>query len=406
MEQNYFYKSQHELILSPSEEESSPYLHRFSHQLPTELIQSFGPTHISLPFPLHLSIVLQEKHVMTAKTEIGWLHQGIEKAFESVPWKTAPSFATRINPIVPAPIALGFVLSLEKILHVDEKIPKLAQDYRLLMLECARIFHHLRVIHQTVALIAPYALIQFSAHTLSLAKELQTTINYDQNNQPRWEIGGITQPIYQTWIHELQKDANAISKAMHLLKRSILEESQIQKRLTGIGVMTKENTLSFGITGPCLRACGLGDDLRKSHPYFNYFSYTPMIFTQKDGDAWSRFKIRLNEIEASFNIVQKIIHVLLQEIKDAESISIPNVFEQGDAHSVPPGMQTSHIESPEGELAITIVSNGKDVPCRVRIRTPSFFNAAAISAFLKNADIDDIVLIILSLGITGLEVDR
>ncbi len=413
MERNYFYKSHHELILSPSEEEVNPYLqtqspywHRLNRRAPTELIQSFGPTNISLPFPLHLSLLLQEKYVTTAKVEIGWLHQGIEKAFESVPWKIAPSFATRVNPVVPAPIALGFILSLEKLWQIDEKIPKLAQSYRLLMLECARIFHHLRTIHQTIAMIAPYALVQASAHAVGLAQSLQTFINYDETSQPRWEIGGVTSPIYQTWTQQLQKNVNAASKAVHLLKRGLSEESQIEKRLTAIGVMTKENAVSFGLTGPCLRASGVDDDLRRSHPYFNYFSYTPTVFTEKNGDAWARFKIRLKETESSLSIIQKIIHDMLKEINRAESITIPSALSVNCEEASMLGMQTSHIESPEGELAITIVSNGKHVPYRVRMRTPSFFHTAALSAFLQNADIDDVALIIYSLGITGLEVDR
>lgn len=413
MEQKYFYKSHHELILSPSDEEhhsyrqrQSDYLHRFQRKLPTELVQSFGPTHISLPFPLHLSILLQEKHVAAVKAEIGWLHQGIEKAFESISWKAGPSFATRINPVVPAPIALTFILSLEKILLIDGKIAKLAQDYRLLMLECARIFHHLQVIHQTISLIAPLAIIQSSTHALKIAQTLQTLINYDQNKNPRWEVGGISEPIYQTWIQQLQKDANATSKAVHILKKSILEEAQIEKRLTGIGVITKESALSFGLTGPTLRACGVADDLRRSHPYFNYFIEAPTVCTQKQGDAWARFKVRLSEIETSFAVVQKIIHKILKEMKAAASLIIPCEPIWNDEQIVTPGMQTASIESPEGELSVTIVSHGKDTPYRVRLRTPSFFHTAALSAFLQNADIDDVVLIILSLGITGLEVDR
>ena len=384
----------------------SAYLHRFRRQLPTELMQSFGPTHISLPFPLHLSIWLQEKNITTVKAEIGWLHQGMEKAFETIPWKTGPAFATRINPLVPAPIALTFILSLEKTLQIERKILKLAQDYRVLMLECARIFHHLNVIHQTVSLIAPYALIQSSAHALKMAQILQTLVNHDQDNLPRWEVGGISKPIYKIWIQQFQKEANATSKAIHILKRSVLEEAQIEKRLTGIGVLSKESALSFGLTGPTLRACGVADDLRRSHPYFNYFSYAPAICTQKYGDAWSRFNVRLNEVETSFVVVQKIIHEILKEMKAAESLIIPYESIWNDEQTIIPGMQTASIESPEGELSVTIVSHGKNVPYRVRLRTPSFFHTAAISAFLQNADIDNVVLIILSLGITGLEVDR
>jgi NADH-quinone oxidoreductase subunit D len=413
MKQNYFYKSYHELILSPSEEEmhgnkqtQSVYRQRFKPNFSTELRQSFGPTHISLPFPLHLSILLQEKSITAVKTEIGWLHQGIEKAFEATSWKTGPSFATRTNPLVPAPIALTFILSLEKILQIDEKIQELAQDYRVLMLECARIFHHLNVINQTVSLIAPYALIKLSEKALNMAQNMQTLANHDQNNSPRWQIGGIRNPIYQAWIQQFQREANTTSKVIHNLKRNVLQELQIEKRLTGIGVITKDSALSFGITGPTLRACSIADDLRRSHPYFNYFSYAPAICTQKQGDAWARLNVRFDEIETSFQIVQKIIQVILKEMKGSESLAIPHEFTWNKEQTVLPGMETASIESPEGELSISIVSHGTDVPYRVRLRTPSFFHTAALSVFLKNADIDDVVLIILSLGITGLEVDR
>ncbi|MDA0712723.1 MAG: hypothetical protein O2897_01910 [bacterium] len=401
--QNYHHPNNNTLISKPNEQNtsvhplsSSTYLRAFEQQVSVDKLFFFAPTHIALPLPLHLSFVLKEKLLSQVRVEIGWLHQGIEKTFETIPWKNGALFAGRINPLVSAPVALAFILAVEQLLDITNKISETEQNYRIAVLECSRIYHHHRVIGQIINQLAFHSINRDSAKLLKVIEKILALLLSHENQSSAFCIGGSNRIFSDLDKETLPVLIDKAAKLNHMLFTRINDETNLKKRLTAIGIISKESALSLGLTGPTLRACGIFDDLRISHPYFNYRIHIPNIITETAGDAWARFSIRVHEISASFTILEKIC----PEIFKGEPI--PDF----DSSKIPKGTQTAYTESPEGEMAITIVSDEESCPYRVRLRTASFALTSALPLILNKADIDDVILIILSLGITGLEVDR
>lgn len=400
---NHQFSASDTLIVAPNEENtslhplsSSAYTRAFEHQIAPDKLFFFAPTHIALPIPFHLSFELKEKLLSQIRVEIGWLHQGIEKAFETITWSNGAVFASRINPIIPASATLGFILAVEKLLGIETKITDTEQNYRVAVLECSRIYHHHRIINQIINQLTLHSMMQESAELLKLIEQIQASLLNDANLLSSLCIGGSRRIFSDLDKENLPILLNAAAKDSHILLTRINDETELKSRLTGIGRITKENALAWGVTGPTLRACGVFDDLRISHPYCNYHLNFPQIITETDGDAWARFAVRAHEISASFILLENIF----PKIFNTEPIA------DFDLSKIPKGTQTAYTESPEGEMAITVVSNEEISPYRVRFRTASFALTAALPLILDKADIDDVILIILSLGITGLEVDR
>ena len=388
----YLKPSHQDLILTPSEEESRP-----------ELIQSFGPCELALPFPLHLSVALEEKRIKTAVVEVGWCHQGIEKLFEQISWQDGVSLIARVNPNFPEPISLTYLLALEELLQLTTHIPEHVQTWRVVMLESTRIKRHLTLVYQLIHLLGSFYLKQLSNKTLLLSHHFCEQVCYSENKRPRYQLGGLSQFPEVPFLQTLMDQISGFSEQLNLLSQKILLENQIFSRLSSIGFISKETALSYGLTGPALRACGSLDDVRRSHPYFDYATYPPSLVTQTEGNAWSRLSLRMLEINASLEIIQQALQNLLTHGPHAH-FQAP--LESINWNELPIQNQSAFTESPDGELALTLVSDGSNKPWRVRIKTPSFSLCSALPVFLQDADIDDVILILLSLGIVGFEVDR
>lgn len=264
-----------ELILSPAEEDL--YRSHFHGLLPGQTEYRLGPIDAKLPFPIYFNLILEQRLIVKTQIEIGWSHQGIEKLLEAVSIEEGCQIIRRVNFLCP---------------NILENHFRLASDLEPLepeLLKSEVRSYHLYFIQEILKLLGEYSLCKL-AH-----------------------------------------------KNFHAFKIKFLNSNKLQKRLSGLGVISLAEAISYGLTGPTLKAC------RAPH----------------QGDIWSRLVVKLDEIEN------------------------------------PSGNQ-----APEGELIISRIAD------RVRIRTPAFAHAAALSIFFKNAQLSDLVLIMLSLGLVGTEIDR
>lgn len=305
--------------------------------------QMFGPNEQKIPYTLKLRLTFNGRQVEYVSTEIGWLHRGIEKQAEHTPYAQLPTLISQLNPLQPAPLQIACELALYQLANEEVSAEQNLQ-YEL-QLEISRLKHHIMVTKQL-----------FENAELYRALSLLTTLSIqDRPNLEQTEQ-------YLTFLQHHQ--------------RLLCMDSAIKKRLSKRGVIQLETALQYGITGPTLKACQ----------------------TQDGSDVFVRHQIRYHEMIEGL----KRSMTALKELKDKAFLiaaPIPHTFSRPQIASV-------FINAPEGELALYIEHFNGDKPNRVRLKSPSFALASAIPHFLKGADIDDVILILISLGLDMGEIDR
>lgn len=361
-------------------------------------IFTFGPNNLALPLNIQIRLCFEGSHIRAIEPEIGFFHQGIEKLLPTLSIPESLKALARLNPENEAPLVLAFIMALEKKLHIEKSIPEGTEIARVIILEASRIKHHSDVLVKTLALTSSNTVQRLSEDYRKKATALYKICTRTHTNALQHQISTLTEPFAAILIQQISFTAEEMLAAISDLQEAILEDSSARRTMQNIGRLSLSTALNHGITGPTLRACGRSFDLRHHAPYLSYTKFTPSIATRKEGDLWARTLVRQYEIESSL----KFIIVACSNLKK-ESIGEPL------NHAIPdkfvPGIHHMSIEAPEGELVVSLCSI-ETALTRVRIKTPSFTLVSALPAFLKNADLNDMALILTSLGIHELEADR
>lgn len=305
--------------------------------------QIFGPNEQKIPYTLQLYLTFNGRQIDHVTTEIGWLHRGLEKQAEHTPYTQLPTLLGQLNPLQQAPLQIACELALYQL--ANEEVSTEQNLQHELQLEISRLKHHMMVTRQL-----------FENAELYRSLSLFGTLHI----QDRPNLTQAEQCL--TFLEQHQ--------------RMLCLDSTIKKRLSKRGLIQLETALQYGITGPTLKACQ----------------------TQDGSDVFVRHRIRYHEMIES---LKKSITVLklLKDKAFSLTFQTPHTFSK-------PQMASVFINAPEGELALYIEHLNGDKPNRVRLKSPSFALASAIPHFLKGADIDDVVLILISLGLNMGEIDR
>ena len=384
------------------------------------MLINMGPQHPSTHGVLRLNLELEGEIVRRVKPVIGYLHTGMEKTAETLTFLQGPTNVTRMDYLAPLHNELCYSLAVEKLLGVD--IPPRAQAIRVLMTELNRVSSHLVATATNGMDIGALSMMMygFRERELILAFFEKTTGLRMNHNYIR--PGGVAADLPDGWEDDVEEILERIPAAMADYEDLLKENSIWKGRTRGVGVITAEECLAYGITGPTLRAAGVKWDLRRSRPYSGIEAYDFDVVTGERGDVYDRYRVRIEEMHQSLRIVRQAADAMprgdyktgdrkvspppRRRIDESMEALIHHFKIYTEGFKPPEGETYTAIESPRGELGCYLVSDGGGRPLRMHTRAPSFSNLQALPIMMADSLVADTIACIASLDPVMGDVDR
>ena len=386
------------------------------------MIINMGPQHPSTHGVLRLMLELQGETVLRCKPIIGYLHTGMEKTGETLTYMQGGTNVTRMDYVSPLNNELVFSLAVEKLLGIDGDIPERAVWMRMLLSELNRMSSHLLFMATNGMDLGAVSMMLYGWREREEVLRFFQKVTGLRMNHNFIRPGGLAADLPAGW----RDDVLAILDMLppRLAEYDVLMTGQPiwRDRLQGVGVITAQEAMALGSTGPILRSTGLAWDLRRDMPYLRYDEVEFDVIVGTYGDCFDRFAIRLNEIRESMKIVRQILDRMPSgdyRIQNKKVTPPPRaridesmealihhfkIFTEG--FKVPEGEVYVAIESPRGEIGCYIASDGSSKPYRMHVRAPSFVNIQTLPHMMRNCLVADAVAIISSVDPVLGEVDR
>lgn len=388
--------------------------------LESQMTLSMGPQHPSTHGVLRLDLRLDGELVIKAIPDIGYLHTGMEKLFEYKKYQQGIVITDRMDYLNPLGNNLAYVMAAEKLLGLE--IPERAQIIRVLMCELQRIASHMVWFGTSCLDMGAMTPFWFTFKEREKILNIIESASGGRMTPSYFRIGGLMMDLPAGFENRVKQFLDGFPDALKTFDTLITGNTIWHSRTQGIGVISKEDAIDWGLTGPSLRGSGVGLDLRRANPYSGYETYDFEVPVENDGDVWSRFLVRMRELRESHKIVKQALERLKPgPIKaDAPKVVLPDRDDMrkhmdslihhflivAEGFNVPEGEVYHAIEASKGELGVYMKSNGGPKPERVHFRGPSFVNLSALPVMAEGEMIADVVAIIGSLDIVLGEIDR
>jgi NADH-quinone oxidoreductase subunit D len=384
------------------------------------MLLSMGPQHPSTHGVLRLLVELDGENVVNLAPDIGFLHTGIEKNMEAKTYTKALVMTDRMDYLAPMANNLGYVLAIEKLLGVEA--PPRAQVLRVILSELTRIGSHLVWLGTHALDLAAMTVFLYCFREREYILDIYEMCGGQRMMSSFFRPGGLWRDVPEDFVPAVRRFLDffpaKIADYEALLKRNPI----FLQRTKGVGVISAEDAVAWGLTGASLRGSGVDFDLRKVKPYIGYEEYDFDVPLGENGDIYDRFLCRMEELRQSMRIIEQGLRRLPDgpvQVDDRKIVPPPR-SELGrsmeavihhfklwtEGFSAPKGYVYQSIESPRGEFGCYLRGDGTAKPARVHFRTPSFVNLAALPLMGKNVFVADLVAIIGSIDIVLGEIDR
>ena len=386
------------------------------------MIINMGPQHPSTHGVLRLMLELQGERVLRCKPIIGYLHTGMEKTGEDLSFMQGGTNVTRMDYLSPLNNELVFSMAVEKLLGIDGDLPERAVWMRMLLSELNRMSSHLLFLATNGMDIGAVSMMIYGWREREEVLRFFQKVTGLRMNHNFIRPGGLAADLPAGWRDDVLEILDRLPDRLAEYDILMTEQPIWRERLQGVGVITAQEAVALGATGPILRSTGVPWDLRRDMPYLRYSEVEFDVIVGSYGDAFDRYAIRLNEIRESMKIVRQILDRMPSgdyRIQDKKVTPPPRarIDESMEAlihhfkivtegFRVPAGQVYSAVESPRGELGAHLVSDGGTRPYRVHFRTPSFSNLQSTSAMCEGSLIADVVAAVASIDPVMGDVDR
>ncbi len=369
---------------------------RFMEKERNRITINIGPVHPSTHGVLKFKVDISGDTMKKIEPEIGFVHRGVEKMAEMKYYSNFMPIADKLDYIAALNWEVLYASVVEKALKVV--IPPRAVYLRTMMCELQRIMSHLLFIGHSGEDLGNTTLFMWGFRERELLMDIIEEVSGGRLAPMYISLGGMYYDLPPGLIPKLASTLDIIEKRVKNEYRALSYENGLFKmRTVGVGIIEANLAIKYGLTGPNARASGIKCDLRKNAPYLAYDKLDFDIITADAGDAYARFVVRVNEILESIKIVRQIIKDLPSgEIK----VKVPWIF------TIPPSYTFVRQETPRGEAAMYMVTDGGQKPYRLKIRAPSLYAVQAMSEIFVGGKVADIVAILGSLDPTPGEVDR
>ena len=384
------------------------------------VLLNMGPSHPSTHGVLRLMLELSGETVLRSKPVIGYLHTGMEKTGEQLTYLQGGTNVTRMDYASPLFNELAYSLAVERLLGIET--PRRATWIRMLMCELNRVSSHLLFMATNGMDLGAVSMMIYGWREREEVLRFLEKVTGLRMNHNYIRPGGVAADLPADWRDDAARLIELIEPRLDEYDTLLTGQPIWRERLQGVGVITTEEALALGATGPLLRSTGMAWDLRRDEPYLFYDRVDFDVIAGSHGDCYDRYAIRLNEIRESLRIVAQIIELMPSgdyRVQDKKVTPPPRaridasmealihhfkIFTEG--FKVPAGEVYEAVESPRGELGVYMVSDGSSKPCRVHVRAPSFVNLQTLPHLMQGALIADAVAIISSVDPIMGEVDR
>ena len=382
---------------------------------------NMGPSHPAMHGTIRMVIDLDGETLVNLDVQPGYLHRGFEKSCERGTWAQVFPYADRLNYVSPMLNNVGWALAVEKLLDIE--VPERCQYYRVILGELARISDHFTCNGASAMELGAFTPFLWLLKVRDWVWDILERETGARMTHSFGRIGGMAAPPTANFKDDVLRVIPEVHKVVKETEIMLLRNRIFLDRMQGVGVLTKEQALSYGVTGPMARSTGIPYDVRKDHPYLVYDRFDFDVPVGEDGDNWDRFMVRLEEIRQSVRIMEQAIEQMPDDgpinvddprIVYPEKDDVYTTIEATIAHfklvmeglRTPKGEVYSFTEGGNGELGFHIVSDGSGTPYRVRVRPPCWYNLAASREMLLGGMIADIIPTFGSVNMIGGECDR
>jgi NADH-quinone oxidoreductase subunit D len=405
------------------------------------VVVNMGPQHPSTHGVLRLILELEGETVTEARCGIGYLHTGIEKNMEFRNWVQGTTFCTRMDYLAPFYNEAAYCFGVERLLDIEDDVPEKAHVMRVLLMELNRISSHLVAIATGGMEIGALTVMTIGFREREATLDLFELITGLRMNHAFIRPGGVAQDMPPGALEQIREYIKLMKKRLPEYAALCNENPIFKGRLKDVGYLDLAGCLALGATGPVIRATGYPWDLRKTQPYSGYETYDFDVVTWDTMDAYGRFRIRLDEMHESLRIVEQCAD-RLADLEGApvmigdKKIGWPSQLAVGndgmgnsldhirhimgesmealihhfklvtEGFRVPAGQAYGTVESPRGELACHVVSDGGTRPYRAHFRDPSFVNLQCTSVMSEGGMVADVIVAIASIDPVMGGVDR
>jgi NADH-quinone oxidoreductase subunit D len=428
------------------------------------MLLNMGPSHPAMHGTIRIMLELDGERILNSEVEVGYLHRGFEKTCEHRTYFNLLPYTDRLNYVSPLINNLAYVMTMEKMLGVE--VPERAQYIRVLMCELSRISDHLTCLAAMTMECGAFTVFLYKMKAREFIWDVIEQTTGARMTTSYIRIGGVRADLHRDFDTVLKK---AVEETRGVLKdvRGLLDKNKIfLNRTRDVAVMSAQDAIAYGWTGPCLRSTGVLYDVRKAHPYLVYDRLNWEVPLGERGDNFDRYMVRMQEMEQSLRIIEqaavripKTARLLVADgiepavaikesrrrrarkaialspnLEGSEKSRYPDILAAERGYVVPPKEETytsieglidhfkffmrGHgirppkgevyfaVEGGNGELGFYIVSDGSDRPYRLHLRAPCFHIVAALEQLIQGRYVADVIPTFGSMNMIGGELDR
>jgi len=384
------------------------------------MLLNMGPQHPSTHGVLRLLLELDGEIVVNCIPDIGYLHTGIEKNMEAKTYQKAEVMTDRLDYMNPMGNNLAYVMAVEKLVDLD--VPVRAQAIRVILVELQRIASHLVWLGSVGLDLAAMSMFLYCFREREQILDIFELVSGQRMMTTYIRPGGVWRDVPVEFEKAVRDFLKIFPKRIDEYEKLLTKNPLFVDRMVGLGILDSATALSYGVTGPTLRASGVNWDLRKSRPYLGYEQYDFNVPVLTEGDTYARYIVRMLEFRESLKIIEQALNKLpfgpvhsenrkfvpppRSEIGVSMEALIHHFKLWTEGFPAPDASIYSAVESPRGELGVLLVGDGGSKPRRVHMRTPSFDNLAVLPEIVKGHLVADLVAILASVDIVLGDIDR
>lgn len=381
---------------------------------------NFGPNHPSTHGVLRLICDLHGEDVVGLEAIIGYLHTGFEKNMEQKTWWKAVTYAPRMDYLAFQANEYAYVAAVEKLLAIE--VPPKATWMRTLLLELNRIHSHLIWLGTGALEIGAIGLLWYCFNARDYVLDLFELVGGTRMHTRYFQAGGLAEDIPRGFFTECKKFTDEFPKSIDMYETLLTNQKIWLERTRGLGLLSADDAIALGQSGPVLRASGVDWDLRRDEPYLAYPELDFDVPVYPNGDVYDRYRIRVDEMRESVRLIEqclegmpggawvaddrKVVLPPREELHTSMESLIHHFKIVTEGYRVPEGEVYVAVESPRGEFGCYVVSDGGPKPWRVKFRAPSFVALEATATCVHDSLVADMIAIVGSLDTVMGEVDR
>lgn len=399
---------------SPREDELEAHLQA------KHMVVNLGPSHPAMHGTVRMKVELEGETIVRADPEIGFLHRGFQKSCENVSWTQCLPYTDRLNYVSALMNNFGFLNAVEKLIGLE--IPERAKFIRVIGSELHRMADHLTCVGAVGLELGGFSAFLYGIEARELIIDRVTELTGARLTTTFGRVGGLNRDLPVGWREKVLKSLDKVHELAAEVDALLTKNRIFVDRMKGTGVITAQDALDFGFTGPCLRACGVNYDVRKARPYWVYDQLDFDVPLGANGDNYDRYLMRIEELKQSERIIRQAFEKMPEGpvILDDWRIVLPpkpevyGTIEGVMAHfklimegiQVPAGETYDSTEAANGELGWYLVSDGTGRPYKVHVRAPGFPILSGVPRMIEGKMLADLIPTFDTINMIGGEVEQ